>query len=52
MQLALILGGVIAVFAGAGASLILLVVIKTAIDLGLFLNMDGWVAARVSGQPV
>ncbi len=40
MQLALIFGGVIAVLAGAGASLIVLVIIKTAIDLGLFLNAD------------
>ena len=42
----LILGGAIAVFMGAGAALILLVVIKTAIDLGLLLNMDEWAAAQ------
>lgn len=46
MQLVLILGGAIAVFMGAGAALVLLVVIKTAIDLGLLLNMDEWAAAQ------
>jgi hypothetical protein len=46
MQFVLILGGAIAVFMGAGAALVLLVVIKTAIDLGLLLNMDEWAAAQ------
>lgn len=46
MQFVLILRGAIAVFMGAGAALVLLVVIKTAIDLGLLLNMDEWAAAQ------
>ena len=46
MQLALILGGAIAVFMGAGAALILLVVIKTTIDLGLLLDMGEWAVAQ------
>jgi hypothetical protein len=50
MQFALLLGGFIAAFIGAGAPLILLVIIKTAIDLGFFLNMDERVAASVANR--
>lgn len=50
MQFALILGGVAAVLMGASLSLFLLVVIKTAIDLGFVLDMDRWVAARSTGE--
>jgi hypothetical protein len=52
MQFVLILGGVVAVFMGAGLSLILLVIIKTAIDLGLLFNMDGRVTAGITGRSV
>lgn len=52
MQLTLILGGVIAVFAGAGVSLITLVVIKTAIDLKLFLDTDPAIATRDAKKPI
>ncbi len=52
MQFVLILGGVVAVLTGAGMALILLVIIKTAIDLGLFLNIDEWVAARAMKRSI
>jgi hypothetical protein len=52
MQFALIFGGVVAVFMGAGLSLILLVVVKTAIDLGFFLDIDRRVSARRTGEAV
>jgi hypothetical protein len=45
MQFVLIVGGVIAVLIGAAAPLILLIVIKTAIDLGLPFNIGDRVAA-------
>ncbi len=50
MQLVLILGGVIAVLVGASMSLILLVVIKTAIDLGWFLNIEDRLATSITGS--
>lgn len=48
IQFALIFGGGIAVLVGAVLPLILLVVIKTAIDLGLFLNVEDRVAASIT----
>lgn len=40
MQIALIFGGGIATALGAGAPLVLLIVLKSAIDIGLFLKAD------------
>jgi len=48
MQFTLVLGGVIASLIGASIALVLLVVLKTAFDLGMIFNMDERAAAHTA----